>query len=354
MSRTYGKFKAVDDVTLSVEPGEFLALLGPSGSGKTTILMTIAGFDFPSDGRVLIGGEDITHQAPNRRNLGMVFQKYTLFPHLTVRDNVAFPLKMRGIAKSERRRLADEALKVVRLDGFADRFPSQLSGGQQQRAAIARALIYRPRVLLMDEPLSALDKKLREEMQLEIKSLQIELGITVVFVTHDQDEALTMADRIAVLDHGKVQQLGTPEELYERPANHFVASFMGETNFLPARISQCTENGIVLALANEGTCRVNGGQIVGDCKPGDTGVVGIRPDKIVVSRDAGMAGAMPARFENEIYAGSSVIAQCRLADGTAVRARLSSLSALGEVRRNDPVWLSWADSDARFYREDRQ
>ncbi|MGI4954096.1 MAG: ABC transporter ATP-binding protein, partial [Janthinobacterium lividum] len=205
--KRFGPVIAVDAVDLDIPAGEFFALLGPSGSGKTTILMSIAGFDFPDSGSIHVGGRDVTFLPPQKRDLGMVFQRYTLFPHMSVAENVAFPLKMRGVNRADREKRAREALATVRLGSLGDRRPAQLSGGQQQRVALARAIVYRPPVLLMDEPLSALDKNLREEMQLEIKHLQRDLGMTIVFVTHDQTEALTMADRVSVLDGGKLQQI---------------------------------------------------------------------------------------------------------------------------------------------------
>ncbi len=234
LRKAFGSAVAVDDVTLTVVPGEFLALLGPSGSGKSTILMSIAGFESPTGGQILMDNVDCTHIPPYRRNVGMVFQNYTLFPHLSVLDNVAFPLKMRGLGKAERHAQAELALKSVHLAGYGARMPNQLSGGQQQRVALARAIVYKPRLLLMDEPFSALDKKLRQEMRLETKRLHAELGLTVVFVTHDQEEALTMADRVAVLKDGRLQQIGSPRDLYERPLNLFVAGFIGDMNFIPA------------------------------------------------------------------------------------------------------------------------
>ena len=232
----YGSFTAVDGVNLSVGRGEFVALLGPSGSGKTTLLMMIAGFEHPDSGAVCIDGVDVSRMPAHRRDVGMVFQKYALFPHMTILDNVAFPLRMRGVTTGERRLKALDALRAVGLEGMEKRLPAQLSGGQQQRVALARAIVYRPPVLLMDEPLGALDKKLRERMQIEIKHLQESLGATVIYVTHDQEEALTMADRIAVMNRGRLEQVGTPAELYERPANPFVASFVGETNLLDGEL----------------------------------------------------------------------------------------------------------------------
>ncbi|MEV0388490.1 ABC transporter ATP-binding protein [Nonomuraea sp. NPDC050643] len=233
VGKRYGEAVALDGVSLHVEPGEFMTLLGSSGSGKSTLLNVVAGFTRPSSGSVAVDGRDITKEPPYKRDLGMVFQHYALFPHMSVAENVAFPLRRRRVRGAELTRRVGEALDVVELGGLRDRRPAQLSGGQQQRVALARAIVFRPRVLLMDEPLGALDKRLREQLQLEIKRLHTELGITFVFVTHDQDEALTMSDRIALLRDGRIVQVGTPEDLYDRPASRYVAEFLGESNLLP-------------------------------------------------------------------------------------------------------------------------
>jgi putative spermidine/putrescine transport system ATP-binding protein len=225
-----GKTRVVDRVDLLVQPGEFFALLGPSGCGKTTTLRMIAGFEIPDDGHIRVGGEDVTDMPVHRRDMGMIFQSYALFPHRTVAENVAFGLRMRGIDRSEIEERVTQALRLVALEGYEDRSPAQLSGGQQQRVALARAIVIRPRVLLCDEPLAALDRKLRQSMQFELKSLQQELGVTTIFVTHDQEEAMTISDRIAVMNAGRIEQIGTPREIYDRPTTRFVADFIGEIN----------------------------------------------------------------------------------------------------------------------------
>ncbi len=230
VTKRFADVLAVDDLSLEVYPGEFFALLGPSGSGKTTCLRMVAGFEQPTAGTVWLAGRDVTQVAPFQREVNTVFQDYALFPHMTVDDNVAYGLRVRKVPRAERRERVQEALRTVRLEGYGDRRPAQLSGGQRQRVALARALVNRPKVLLLDEPLGALDRKLREQMQFELKSLQRELGITFVFVTHDQDEALTMSDRMAVFKDGKVEQVGTPEDVYDRPDTPFVADFIGTTN----------------------------------------------------------------------------------------------------------------------------
>src|SRR6266498_1433676 len=232
-----GSVKAVDDVSLQIRDGEFFSLLGPSGSGKTTSLRMIAGFDRPTSGKILLYGEDVSKLPPYLRDVNTVFQDYALFPHMTVGENVAYGLMIKRVAKAEREKRVDDMLDLVRLPGFASRKPSQLSGGQRQRVALARALINHPKVLLLDEPLGALDLKLRQQMQVELKAIQRRVGITFIFVTHDQEEALTMSDRIAVFNQGKVEQIGAPAEIYERPASPFVAGFVGTSNLISGDIA---------------------------------------------------------------------------------------------------------------------
>ena len=246
LEKRFDRTNAVDGVSLDIRSGEFLTLLGPSGSGKTTTLMMIAGFETPTAGDIAIDAKSVVAMPPYRRNIGMVFQNYALFPHLTVADNIGFPLKQRGVPKAERAKLVAEALELVHLPGYGARYPRQLSGGQQQRVAVARAVVFKPRLLLMDEPLGALDKQLRENLQLEMRRLHADLGITFIYVTHDQEEALTMSDRIAVMNDGKVAQVGRPEDLYDRPTSRFVAGFIGESNFLPA-IVRGIEDDVVVA-----------------------------------------------------------------------------------------------------------
>jgi putative spermidine/putrescine transport system ATP-binding protein len=232
LHKSFGAVRAVDGVDLEIADGEFFSMLGPSGSGKTTVLRMIAGFELPSAGSVWLSGRDVTRLAPFERDVNTVFQDYALFPHMSVRQNIEYGMRVRKVAKAERRARAEEALRSVRLDGYGDRRPTALSGGQRQRVALARALVNRPRVVLLDEPLGALDLKLREEMQVELKAIQREVGITFVFVTHDQEEALTMSDRVAVFNLGRIEQVGTPAEIYERPASAFVAGFVGTSNLL--------------------------------------------------------------------------------------------------------------------------
>ncbi len=274
--KSFGPVTAVDDVSFAIEPGEFITLLGPSGSGKTTTLMMIAGFDHPTEGEIYIDGTPLVGVPPYRRGIGMVFQSYALFPHMTVAENVGFALRQRGAGKAEIASRVAETLDIVRLRGYEARYPRQLSGGQQQRVALARAIIFHPRVLLMDEPLSALDKQLREELQLEMKRLHRQLGITFIYVTHDQREALIMSDRVAVMNHGRIEQLGSPSDLYDRPANRFVAGFIGESNFL--------EGAIASIAGREVTARVAGMTLTATSdRPATVGasvVLAVRPEKI--------------------------------------------------------------------------
>jgi putative spermidine/putrescine transport system ATP-binding protein len=285
VSKNYGIYKAIDRIDLDIEPGEFITFLGPSGSGKTTTLMMLAGFETPSDGAIEMDGRRIERLPAHKRNIGVVFQNYALFPHMSVRENLAFPLSVRRLPAAEIRSQVEAALAMVHLDGLAERKPVQLSGGQQQRVALARAIIFKPRLIVLDEPLGALDKNLREHLQAELKSLHRDLGTTMVFVTHDQSEALTLSDRVAVFNKGRIEQIGTPEALYERPATPFVASFIGENNMLPGRVE--TRNGDEVAIRFTGGGLLQAGTQT-SCKPGDEIVLSVRPENIRrVSPDAG-------------------------------------------------------------------
>ena len=303
MVKRYGHVAAVDDVTLEIERGEFVTLLGPSGSGKTTILMAIAGFVQPTSGDILLDGRTITYQPPEHRNFGMVFQGYALFPHMTVFENVAFPLRARGRANDEVARRVADALEMVQLGPYGQRLPRQLSGGQQQRVALARALVFTPHLLLLDEPLSALDKKLRADLQLEIKALQERVGITFVYVTHDQDEALSMSNRIAILREGRLVQFGQPKDLYERPATRFVADFLGKSNFLDGRTVATTGSELHYSC---GPLKLRQ-EIVGVAPPADTPIlIALRPEKIAVVADTPpeTANAASGRIAQWSYSGT--------------------------------------------------
>jgi spermidine/putrescine transport system ATP-binding protein len=311
--------RALDDVSIKINKGEFFTLLGPSGCGKTTLLRLIAGFEMPTSGTILLEGADITYLPPNKRPVNTVFQSYALFPHLTVAQNIGFGLEMQGRPRAEVKATVDRMLALVKLEPMANRKTSQLSGGQQQRVALARALAPAPKVLLLDEPLSALDLKLRKEMQIELKRLQTETGITFIFVTHDQEEALTMSDRIGVMSAGKVQQIGTPREIYTRPVNRFVASFIGETNFLPAR-----REGNALRLGDGHLVELPAGVAEGRAV-----TVTVRPEQVRLV-DASEAGAIPATVQSLVYFGTDTHCHMALSDGTEVVARLQS-SATGEA-----------------------
>jgi putative spermidine/putrescine transport system ATP-binding protein len=274
LDKRFGGIVAVDDLCLSIDPGEFITFLGPSGSGKTTTLMLIAGFEVPTAGEIFVDGAPIVRTPSYRRNIGMVFQNYALFPHMTVAENVGFPLKQRGVDRETIAKRVAEVMETVQLAGYQARYPRQLSGGQQQRIALARAIIFNPRVLLMDEPLSALDKQLREGLQLEIKRLHERLGITFIYVTHDQREALVMSDRIAVMNNGRIEQLGSPGNLYDRPANRFVATFVGESNFLEGRVESVEENKLLVGL---GAAKVRAIGRAG-CHAGTPVVLTVRPE----------------------------------------------------------------------------
>ncbi len=302
--KRFGEVVAVDRVSLETAPGEFLTLLGPSGSGKTTTLKIIAGLEFPTEGEVYIDGKPVIHKPAYKRDLGMVFQNYALFPHMTIAENIAFPMKMRGIPKDEIARRVSNVLDLVKLAGFQTRYPKQTSGGQQQRIALARALVYEPSVLLMDEPLGALDKKLREEMQLEVKQIQERLKITTIYVTHDQSEALTMSDRIALMNNGKIEQLGSPEDLYERPVNKFVADFIGESNFLEGRVIRMEKN--VCEVRTRGGLSVKVKAKSG-IKEGEVVHLTIRPERIQMEGDLdGAYNCFQAQVQEIVYLGETI------------------------------------------------
>ncbi|MGI1663884.1 ABC transporter ATP-binding protein [Palleronia sp. KMU-117] len=310
---------ALDDVSIAIRKGEFFTLLGPSGCGKTTLLRMIAGFETPTAGQILLNGRDITEEPPNRRPVNTVFQSYALFPHLTVRENVGFGLVMRGRPSAEVTQTVDRALSLVRLEEMADRKPQQLSGGQQQRVALARALAPSPEVLLLDEPLSALDLKLRKEMQSELKRLQLELGITFIFVTHDQEEALTMSDRIAVMSAGRLLQVGSPREIYNHPVNRFVADFIGETNFLPGEV-------------RGGVAKIAGGVAipVDAAAPEGRHTLAVRPEHVRIV-PAGPDALLTATVGEAVYFGTDSHVHLRLADGAGLVARYQAEAAGGDA-----------------------
>jgi spermidine/putrescine transport system ATP-binding protein len=345
---------AVDRVSLQIYQGEFFSLLGPSGCGKTTTLRMIAGFEHPSAGEVLIEGRRMGHTPPFRRNVNTVFQNYALFPHMTVFDNVAFGLRMKRIPRDEIARRVREALHLVRLSGMEERYPRQLSGGQQQRVALARALVNRPRVLLLDEPLGALDLKLRKEMQLELKHLQMTVGITFIYVTHDQEEALTMSDRIAVMNAGRVLQVGTPMEIYERPASRFVADFIGESNFLRGTVQAASSAAATVVIADRFPVEVPADR---QLTVGQQVTVAVRPEKVrlVPIEAPGTNGLLHGRIEEVIYIGTDTFYVVRVSDDTTIRVRSQNdrnrLDGGLLLPVGTPVSLTWATDAARILTE---
>ena len=340
LAKHYGSVRAIDDVSLSVERGEFVTLLGPSGSGKTTLLMLIAGFARPNAGSIRIGEAEVVRLPPHKRDVGMVFQSYALFPHMNVGENIAYPLKLRGVSMEERRRRTAAVLEMMQLGGYETRRVDQLSGGQRQRVALARAIVFEPRILLMDEPLSALDKQLRERMQIELRLLHDRLGTTTIAVTHDQREALTMSDRVAVLHQGRLVQYASPRELYERPANRFVAEFIGESNFLPVEVAggEARYAGQRLALAEP-------------AQDGGAQELLLRPEKLVLL-EPGEALPNGNRFQGRltqaIFQGESVLLNVKLDGGGEVQARLPNrrLAVAGLPDIGQAIALGLAAEDA--------
>jgi spermidine/putrescine transport system ATP-binding protein len=346
LRKAFGDVVAVDDVNLEIHEGEFFSLLGPSGCGKTTTLRMLGGFELPTSGRILLRGQDITHEPPEKRPVNMVFQSYALFPHLNVFENVAFGLRRRHVEKADIERRVGAALELVHLGDFGKRRPDQLSGGQQQRVALARALVCEPTVLLLDEPLGALDLKLRKALQTELKRVQLEVGITFVYVTHDQEEALALSDRIAVMDKGHVEQLGTPEELYDSPRTLFVAGFIGTSNLLPGTVEQVTGDEALVRLEGGETCLAQ----ASGTRPGDTVAVVVRPEVIDIrGADVPQDDAPVPALEGELllsaYLGTSVSHRVQTERGAALTVvvprsheRLSS---------GDRVRVHWNAADAK-------
>jgi len=339
VSKSYdGKVDVVKSLDLTLQRGEFLTLLGPSGSGKTTTLMMLAGFEEPTGGTITLEGRRLNNVPAHRRGIGMVFQNYALFPHMNVSENLAFPLQMHGCAKSEIPARVKRALDMVRLGHLGDRKPAQLSGGQQQRVAVARALIYEPKLVLMDEPLGALDKQLREQMQLEIKHLHENLGVTVVYVTHDQSEALTMSDRIAVFHQGVIQQLARPAELYERPANAFVASFIGENNRLEGRLAS-RDGSLCRVRIADGTEVI--ASLVADLPIDSPVVLSIRPERVMIGAASAGSNRFEARLEEVIYLGDHCKLRLGFAGTDAFVVKMANTEAAPRMNRGDPVTVSW-------------
>ena len=338
VSRRYGSVTAVDGVSLDVAAGEFVSLLGPSGSGKTTLLMMLAGFERPDEGRLVVGDRDLTHVPPNKRGIAMVFQRYALFPHMTVAENIAFPLRTRGVGRAERDGRIRRALAMVKLDAYAARRPAELSGGQQQRVALARAIVFDPPVILMDEPLGALDRKLRQHMQIELKQLQRRLGATVIYVTHDQEEALTMSDRVAVMNHGRLVQLGTPRALYDQPADPFVADFIGEMNLLAGTV----------APGPDCTVQLDGGLAQGvaaaPLPQGAAVRLAVRPEHVQLHGPGGEG--LQGRLAEAVFNGAATLMRIELPGGAMLQASVGTQSGPAALQPGAPVTASWAPAQA--------
>ncbi|MCB5423654.1 ABC transporter ATP-binding protein [Altererythrobacter sp. CC-YST694] len=356
VSKRFGQVAAVDNVSLNIMPGEFFVLLGPSGCGKTTLLRMIAGFEIPTEGQILIDGQDMAKVPPNKRPVNMVFQSYAVFPHMSVADNVGYGLKIAGVGKAERESRVAEALELVKLDGFGTRKPNQLSGGQRQRVALARSLVMRPKVLLLDEPLSALDAKLRAQMQFELADLQDHVGITFITVTHDQDEALSMAGRIAVMNKGDIAQLATPSDLYEFPANRFVADFVGSVNLFEGRLTLDEPDRAAVDCPGLGKVYLNHG-VTG---PHGADVwVAIRPEKIylhVPGAGKAIRGAAEDAPEGHNFARGQIKGMSYLGDITLYDIRLETGAMLRVSRpnlsRRDQEDFTWDDRVSMHWRAD--
>ena len=349
IEKQYGNVMAVREVSLDIAPGEFVTLLGPSGSGKTTTLMMLAGFEIPTAGEIYVDTDPIAAVPPYRRNIGMVFQNYALFPHMTVGENIAFPLQMRKMRKSEIQQKTRDVLALVGLPGYEARYPRQLSGGQQQRVAVARALVFNPRVLLMDEPLGALDKQLRERLQLEIKALHDQLGVTIIYVTHDQEEALVMSDRIAVMNDGRIEQCGPPTDLYDEPANRFVADFIGESNFVDGKVT--THDASTTCIAVPGLGEVRARRKVGDNpESGADAALTVRPEKIVTTDERGIPGmnVVSGTVSDVIFVGEMRRYVVTLPGGQELVLKAQNRSGVQSFGRGDPITVAWSIDDCRL------
>ncbi|MGY3591810.1 spermidine/putrescine ABC transporter ATP-binding subunit [Bradyrhizobium sp. USDA 4341] len=339
LRKRYGRAMAVDDVSLSISPGEFVSLLGPSGSGKTTTLMMIAGFETPDSGQVLLDEKDITRLPPHRRELGVIFQNYALFPHMTVAENVAYPLRMRRAAKAEIETRVRRVLDQVHLAPFASRYPHQMSGGQQQRVAIARALVFEPPVLLLDEPLGALDRKLRQHLRNEIKTLHKEVGKTMIYVTHDQDEALAMSDRVAVMHEGRIRQISAPEDIYCRPADLFVAGFVGEVNLIPVKLV----SGVARGSAGE---RLPARELPGADMDA---TICVRPEHLrLVKAPAANPGGVQGRVVDITFIGDARIVEFRSDGGLQLTSKVLNVSTESTPNIGDACIASWVANDANI------
>ena len=341
------KILVVKDFTLEVNKGEFVTLLGPSGSGKSTVLMMLAGFEGVTSGDISILGTSITKTAPYKRNIGVVFQNYALFPHMTIAENLGYPLSVRKMPKDKMREKVREYLKLIEMEEYGGRYPGQLSGGQRQRVALARALIFEPAMILMDEPLGALDKKLREQMQYEITRLHQMLGFTVIYVTHDQTEALSMSDRIAVFNNGVVQQCATPAELYERPANAFVADFIGENNFLPGTVTSVKDGVAQVEMPSGKVIRAQAADSVGQ---GDKCLISVRPEKLFIKPTThSYDNEINAKFLTRHYVGDFIRYYFELSDGTEINIKVLNDLAAPDLSDGQDATLVWLLKDCFAY-----
>ena len=339
-----GKVLVVKDLNLNITKGEFVTMLGPSGSGKTTCLMMLAGFETPTNGEIYLDSNPISNIPPHKRGIGMVFQNYALFPHMTVYENLAFPLRVRKMSKEDADKKIDKALSMVSLSGFESRMPGQLSGGQQQRVAVARALVFDPSVVLMDEPLGALDKNLRESMQYEIKHIHESIGVTVVYVTHDQGEALTMSNRIAVFNDGKVQQLSSPDKLYEEPVNSFVAEFIGENNTFTGEVTDISENKCKVKL-NSGT-EILANPIRVKSK-GEKTIVSLRPERAIIDPENEMDNKHKGKIEEVIYHGDHTRVRLNLLGSDTFILKVPNSSARMDIKVGNEINIGWNSQDCR-------
>ena len=346
VTKNYGDFTAIDNIDLKIYPREFFALLGPSGCGKTTLMRMLAGFETATKGTILIDGQDMANVPAHKRAVNMMFQSYALFPHLSVADNIAFGLKRSDMPKSEISGRVDEMLRLVQLGKFAKRKPHQLSGGQRQRVALARALAKGPKLLLLDEPLGALDKKLRHETQFELMDIQEKTGTTFVIVTHDQEEAMTVASRIAVMDHGRLAQVDTPDRVYEAPNSVYVADFIGDVNIIRGAVGSCDAETADLNWS-EGTAPIRA--LSGpDLKPGARAAFAVRPEKVAISQSepTDMHNRVQGKVEDIAYLGNMSMYFVRLADGTLVKAQVANVRRISRrgITWDEQVWLSWTDT----------
>ncbi len=339
-----GKVLVVKDLNLDIAEGEFITMLGPSGSGKTTCLMMLAGFETPTNGEIYLDGNPISNIPPHKRGIGMVFQNYALFPHMTVYENLAFPLRVRKISKEDTDKKVEKALSMVSLSGFGNRMPAQLSGGQQQRVAVARALVFDPAVVLMDEPLGALDKNLRESMQYEIKHIHESIGVTVVYVTHDQSEALTMSNRIAVFNDGKVQQLSSPDKLYEEPVNSFVAEFIGENNTFQGEVADISQDKCKIKLDSGNEILANPIRVK---SKGEKSIVSLRPERAIIDPDEKMDNKFKGKIEEVIYHGDHTRLRLDLLGNKEFILKVPNSSARMDIKLGNEIKIGWNSFDAR-------